>query len=779
MNTKINQATSGAGSSRSIARLSIPSITYADGSAGISYSPTETVEDVNVGWSRAAALVCCWNKDLLYRFGQAIGREMLAINVDYWLAPSINLHRDPLNGRNNEYYSEDPVLSGWTAATVARGLADNGVSVCLKHFAGNNEEHYRRGLQNETTLEEGTSLDAMNVIISERAFREIYMKPFQMAVETGAVQNVMSAFNKVNGQYAATSRELLIDVLRGEWGFDGFVVTDWGDLDTIADPDLEMAGGNDVIMSGKHVMYSIPDKIFAGLESGTVSISDLQRNAFHFLSAVSKSALSAKEEMHAFQEDLAICTTTLPIAKVNRSYEDVKVNPIIATAGTETYTISLAADSQDALPEGLALAPNGTLSGKSAEGTQGSYELTFAVTDENGESASAALTLTVEGELAIDTSVIGIARKGEPYEAVLKAFDAEGNEIAGTYSCAEDLPAGLALSEDGVISGNYEGAGENTELTIHVEADGKDGTAHVILHCIEKDVEITTEALDDAALDAEYAFTMSAEGGLAPYTFKVKGLPGGFAVMNDQILSGNLMFGLFYIPGTIPASSEGLYDVEIIVTDALGIKGSRIVPLKVGDPQEITGLAITTPSLPTGEANATFEKTTLQAVNAAGDVTFSLAEESDALPNGLSLGADGTLSGTFGSDASGVYNLVIAVTDGTDTATRAYEFYVKGRLNSDPVAYMTLKGKVGEEFSQVITALDGPFSTDYTYKLDTEKGDALPEGLTLTEENFTAILSGTPAAGTEGTYHIQIIMDTQTFAGNPVTSVVPYTLVIE
>lgn len=779
VNTKINQATSGAGASRSIERLNIPSIGYADGSAGISYNQTETVIDKNVGWSRAGAVACIWNKDLLYRFGDAVGKEMREINIDYWLAPSINLHRNPLNGRNNEYYSEDPILSGWTAATVAQGVGDNGVSVCLKHYAGNDQEHYRRGVQNETTLEEGTSLDALNVITSERAFREVTLKPFEMAVKTGAVQNVMSAFNKVNGQYCATSNELLIDILRNEWGFDGFVVTDWGDLDTIADPDLEMAGGNDVIMSGKHVMYRIPDKIAEGLKKGTVTVEDLQRNAYHFLSAVNKSALSSEETMHQYAQEPVIKTTVLPTAKVNHEYQEAKVNPMIGAAATKTYTFSISENSEDTLPEGITLAADGTLSGKPAEGTQGTYYITFKLTDENGESTEKMLPLEVEGELIIDTSVIEVGKLNEEYNVKLTAVDAQGNEVEGSYTSDEALPEGLSLSSDGIISGTSTSSGVDVELTLHVEADGKDGTAHTVIHCIEKDVEVATATLSDAELDAEYASEIEVEGGLAPFTYKVKGLPNGFAVQENKVVSGNLMFGIYYIPGTVPASSEGMYEVEIIVTDALGNTASKMAALKVGDPKEITGLAITTPSLATGEANATYETIQLEAVNAEGNVTFTMADGSDELPNGMKLSEDGKLSGTLGSDASGVYNLKIEVSDGTNTAEKEFALYVKGRLDSDPVAYTTFKAAVGEEFTQNIEALNGPFSTDYTYVLDVENGDSLPEGLSLNVEDFKAVISGTPAEGTEGTYQLLITMDTATFAGNPVTSVVPYTLIIE
>ena len=782
--TKANIGTSGAGQSRTVERLAIPSMIYADGSAGISYNASESLGlDKNVGWPRAAAVACIWNKDLLKEFGEAVGEEMVAINVDIWLAPSINLHRNPLNGRNNEYYSEDPILSGITAATVATGVNESGVTVCLKHYAGNDQEWYRRGLQNETTLEKGTSLDAMNVISTERALREVTLKPFEMAVKTGAVTNVMSAFNKLNGQYCAASEELLIDILRGEWGFDGFVVTDWGDLDTIADPDLEMAGGNDVIMSGKHVMYRIPDKIVEGLgEKGTVTIEDMQRNAYHFLRAIGQSALSTMEDKHQYAETLEIRTTELPLAKVNREYAERKVNPLIAAGGEGTsYSFSVAQDSKDQLPEGLTLLPNGRITGKAAEGQQGVYGITFQVTDNEGAVAVKELQLTVEGELEIVPEALPIARQNQEYRVELEAKDADGNKIAGAVYHTEDpLPNGITLSEDGVLSGSsQEAEPKQFDIDVQVTApDGKNGTAHYTLHTIVKSVEVSLEELSHAELNTSYTCDLQAEGGLAPYTWKVKDLPSGFALSGSSIKSGNLMFGLFFIPGVVPESAEGKYEITLIVTDALGESSTRVVPLVVGDPSESQELQIVTGSLEMGNANETYPTVQLKAANAQGDVKFSVDASGDPLPNGLELSEDGKLEGTLASDSSGVYQIVIRVEDGVASVTKTFQLFVKGRLDSDPMPFSVFTAKEGKAFAQEIKALNGPFSTDYTYKL-AANSDALPEGLSLTEKNFMGIISGTPAAGTAGTYNLYLELDTQTFAGNPVTSIVPYTLIIK
>ena len=158
--------------------------------------------------------------------GDAIGRECEVGKVDVWLAPAINLHRHPLGGRNFEYYSEDPVLAGAMAAAVLQGLQENhNVLGCAKHFAANEQETYRRG---SAKVKNGLpAFDAVDSILSQRALRELYLKPFQVAVEEGGLHCLMTSFNKVNGTFAGGSKDLCTHILREEWGFDGAVVTDW------------------------------------------------------------------------------------------------------------------------------------------------------------------------------------------------------------------------------------------------------------------------------------------------------------------------------------------------------------------------------------------------------------------------------------------------------------------------------------------------------------------------------------------------------------------------
>ena len=179
-----------------------------------------------------------WNRDLMQRFGEAVALEMEAFHVNLWLAPGLNIHRNPLCGRNFEYYSEDPFLSGTLAASVTKGVqCHKGCGVTIKHFACNNQEDNRMGV---------------DVKISERTLREIYLRGFEIAVKEGQPAAIMSSYNLVNGVHAANSKDLCTRIVRKEWGFDGVIMSDWN---TTVPEDGSVAwkcaaAGNDIIMPG-------------------------------------------------------------------------------------------------------------------------------------------------------------------------------------------------------------------------------------------------------------------------------------------------------------------------------------------------------------------------------------------------------------------------------------------------------------------------------------------------------------------------------------------------
>ena len=183
------------------------------------------------------SLAQTWNTELCERIGHAISVEMEAYNITYWLAPAMNIHRNPLCGRNFEYYSEDPLLTGKIAAAVVRGVQSiPGNYAVIKHFACNNQEDNR---------------NRSDSIVSERALREIYLKGFNICIRESSPKAVMSSYNLLNGIYTADSYELLTDILRSEWGFEGIVMSDWHSTNKgLADNGTAIAAGNDLIMPG-------------------------------------------------------------------------------------------------------------------------------------------------------------------------------------------------------------------------------------------------------------------------------------------------------------------------------------------------------------------------------------------------------------------------------------------------------------------------------------------------------------------------------------------------
>ena len=233
----------------------IPAIMMSDGPHGLR---CQAAEADMIGINESLPATCfptavtagaTWNKELYAQEGEAIGREGAAAGVSVVLGPGCNIKRNPLGGRNFEYISEDPYFAGKMAASFIRGQQSVGVASSVKHFAVNNQEYKRQNGDSQ---------------LDERTFREIYLTPFEIAVKEGRPGTVMCSYNKINGVHASDSKELLTDILRTEWGFDGLVVTDWGALnDRIegykAGCDLNMPGGSkfrekaalDAVRSGK------------------------------------------------------------------------------------------------------------------------------------------------------------------------------------------------------------------------------------------------------------------------------------------------------------------------------------------------------------------------------------------------------------------------------------------------------------------------------------------------------------------------------------------------
>lgn len=262
-----------AGTTAEIARLGIPATVLTDGPAGVRIDPIRKGSNQTyyaTAFPIGSCLASTWNTDLVAKVGEAIGKETKEYRCDVILGPGMNLHRNPLCGRNFEYYSEDPLLTGKIAAAYIHGVQSQGAGVSAKHFAVNSQETLR------------TSVDER---VSQRAARELYLRGFEIAVRESNPWTIMASYNQVNGTYSMGNHDLLTSILRDDWGYKGMVMTDWIGIREGLTTASEVHAGNDLMEPGQPAQA---DEIVAAVKNGTLDIADVDRNVRRMLEYIVK-----------------------------------------------------------------------------------------------------------------------------------------------------------------------------------------------------------------------------------------------------------------------------------------------------------------------------------------------------------------------------------------------------------------------------------------------------------------------------------------------------------
>ena len=324
-----------AGTSPAIPRLGIPATVLTDGPAGVRIDPTRKGTSQTyyaTGFPIGSCLASTWNTELVAKVGEAVGNETKEYRCDVILGPGMNLHRNPLCGRNFEYYSEDPLLTGKIGAAYINGVQSQGAGVSAKHFAVNSQETNRTGVDEQ---------------LSQRAARELYLRGFEIAVRESQPWTIMSSYNQINGQFSMGNRDLLTSILRDDWGYKGIVMTDWIGIRKGLKTITEVQAGNDLMEPGQPAQVK---EIVDGVKSGKLDIKDVDRNvrrmleyivktpSFHQYPATNKPDLKA----HAAITRQTACEGIVLLKNgdaPNPSEEGVKTLPFVVDGGK--FTVAL------------------------------------------------------------------------------------------------------------------------------------------------------------------------------------------------------------------------------------------------------------------------------------------------------------------------------------------------------------------------------------------------------------------------------------------------------
>ena len=402
--------------------LGIPSMVLSDGPAGLRITQqiptTPPTYQWATDWPIGTLLAQTWDRDLVQRVGNGIGKEMREYGATLWLAPGMNIHRDPLNGRNFEYYSEDPLIAGLTAAATTNGVQSNpGVGVTIKHFVANNQEANR---------------NAVDESISERALREIYLQGFEYTVKSSQPMAVMSSYNKENGTWSSMNYDLLTDLLRGEWHFKGLVMSDWGGSHSAT---ASMYAGNDLIEPGGN-----PDEVIDATKKVTPTL-DVTGLPAYSATILSFGSFSFTSYAYAAGSLALSATGDQTITTTVNSSTDLSKTPLSGTTGSSgTFTPNAPYGTVDAAYKAVTALLANPSNGLSADQKAG-IALTNVVhaTPSDPTSPVTSYTITLTGSYNVDlrlgdlqrsaTRILTTAMQSEPFAQLAAEHGVSGIKV--------------------------------------------------------------------------------------------------------------------------------------------------------------------------------------------------------------------------------------------------------------------------------------------------------------------------------------------------------------
>lgn len=566
-----------------------------------------------------------WNKELAYRKGIAMGNEALFGGINNGVkqitglyAPAVNLHRSPFGGRNYEYFSEDGLLSGMMAAEIIKGCNEKGLLTFLKHFAVNEQE---------------TSRDLIHTWASEQSMREIYFKPFELAVKEGNTHGIMSSLNFIGGTWAGGNYNLITEVLRNEWGFEGAVVTDFVTNRWQLNYDQCIRAGGDLLLTYPSA------RSFSDVSTPT-SVSCLRRavkNACYTLVNFSNVLNVNAECIMGVFNGKSLAPSPV-YAEYNGSVATATLN---SGGNSEDITYSLKEGST--LPEGLSLNSDGSISGTPTEQVN---DHAFTVIARYGTAKKESVfTISItdpDGSIIYSgNGNLGNAYKGESYSAsVATATTSVGEgQVVITYSLGDTsiLPEGLTLSSDGTISGVPSKIAPDYSFEVVASAEGFADVSKTFRISVLDSMEFDVEEIPSAKFGQSYAADIS--NGIAGAKYALKDgstLPDGLTLTEGGIITGKPTKVVTDHSFTVVVSAEGYEDVEKTLSMSVGINYPKF---ELDDAQAGESYYIS-----------------VQFAQGVGAAKYALKDGS-ALPEGLELSEDGIISGT--PEAAGNYTFTL------------------------------------------------------------------------------------------------------------------------